>query len=73
MDDEIIEALHERPLWHPSIKKEHAIDDCHTTQESTSQADDEIEEDWPINDPKYTDETSSHSESMNLEDEECLE
>lgn len=51
MDDEIVEALHERPLRHPAIEKEHDRDDYHMTQESTSQEDDEIKEDLAINDP----------------------
>lgn len=72
MDDKIIEALHERPLQHPTIEEEHDRDDYHTSQESTNQTEDEIEEDLAINDPDYDEEASIHSESISQEYEECL-
>ena len=67
MDDELVEALHERPLRHPAIEEEHDRDSCHTTQESISRANDETEEDLSINDPEDGDEASHPSKSMSLE------
>jgi len=72
MDDEIIEALHERPLQHPAIEEEHDKSKYHTSQEITNQTKDEIEEDLAINDPEYAEEASSHSESISQEYEECM-